>query len=867
MEWLDVPLANLTLPDWGWRSEDPVFARRLEASVSKHGQLRALVVRQVDGAYQIVDGRSIYKALQAIGATMARVVNLGPVEYAAAVAAALSLELQQEVDYVRLAKEVAALVPSVGVTSLSAVTPFSADDIKHYQTLSAGFDWAQFGEGDSGQSGLFEEDEQYEQADEAEVEAEVEAELEAVAVVAAPEPVLVEPPSAPVVPSKIVEAPPARPTFLDPPDVPEPACEDQTPSPARQASILEPPASPHALPFAPPTTSAPRAIVEPPAGKSMFFHHEAPRPDGNLWVLQDPPSLDGIHDIVLNFETTGLRWRHGDRPVGVAVGTLDGQLHRYLPFGHQGGDNLSEGAVKRWLEREVRGKHITNANTKFDVHVSREWGPDLEAQGNTVSDVQHYAALLDDNRKRFGLDVLANDYLGGIEVPRIDESRMAEYPANEAAPRAEYQVQLVAQLRGVMWPLLDKDDLQRVRQLEDDLIFPVCEMERNGAPMDVELLHKWTEETRVALDELLWRVMQDAGFQMNPDKPSDWERLFKRFSIPITHFTDADVPQPSFTDAVLKGVDHPTVQAARRAGKIASIRSKYLLPYSGAVGPDGRLYFSLHQLRADKYGTVSGRFSASDVNIQQVMRMSSQREAFGYAGNDKSHDDEIYMIRRLFLPGAGDYLCADARQIEYRLFAHYAEPPQMLAAYAADPLTNYHKFIQAMVTKFRPGFLYDSTKTLNFMKLYGGGREHTAELLGLKRAESDAFVDAYERAFPEAKALLNTASALAKRRGWVKTYMGRRARFLDARFTHKALNRVIQGTAADIMKTKIVELHRERKTTEFVMRQTVHDEVDGDTTSPECTKKVTEILNTQAFPFKVPILWEIGTGRNWAEAK
>jgi DNA polymerase I-like protein with 3'-5' exonuclease and polymerase domains len=857
MEWLEVPLAQITLPDWGWKNTDSVFARRLEASISRHGQLRALVVRQVAEGYQLVEGRAVYEALQTLGMATAHVVNLGPVEYHAAATAALSLELCQEVNYVRLAKEVAAIVPVMGATALSAITPFSGSDIEHYITLSAGFDWSQFGEVDTGQSGLFEEEEPLEQESQAEAEMALEAELEA-----APPRMVPEAPVA--VATVLIPLPAAKSGFLEPPDVPEPAYEAQTPSPTRQASILEPPATPKALPLAP---AAQRVIVEPPEGRSMFFHEEQSHPAGDPWVPKEPPSLEGIRDITLNFETNGLHWRQGDRPVGVAVGTLDGELHRYLPFGHRGGDNLDEAAVKRWLEREVRGKHITNANTKFDVHMSREWGVDLEAQGNTVSDVQHYAALLDDNRKRFALDILAKDYLGGIEVPRIDEARMAEYTANEAAPRAEYQVQLVAQLRTAMWLLLDKDDLQRVRQLEDDLIFPVCEMERNGAPMDVELLHKWTEETKTLVDELLWRVMQDVGFQMNPDKPLDWERLFKRFSIPITHFTDADVPQPSFTDAVLKGIDHPTVQAARRAGKIASIRSKYLLPYSEAVGTDGRLYFSLHQLRADKYGTVSGRFSASDVNIQQVMRMSSQREAFGYAGNDKTHDDEIYMIRQLFLPGSGSYLCADARQIEYRLFAHYAEPPQMLAAYAADPLTNYHKFVQAMVCKFRPGFQYDSTKTLNFMKLYGGGREHTAELLSLPRIESDAFVDAYERAFPEAKTLLNTASNLAKRRGWVKTYLGRRARFLDAKFTHKALNRVIQGTAADIMKTKIVELHRERKTTEFVMRQTVHDEVDGDTTSPKCTEMVTEILNSQAYPFKVPILWEIGTGRNWAEAK
>jgi DNA polymerase-1 len=364
---------------------------------------------------------------------------------------------------------------------------------------------------------------------------------------------------------------------------------------------------------------------------------------------------------------------------------------------------------------------------------------------------------------------------------------------------------------------------------------------------------------------LLWNVAREAGFEMNPDKSQDWERLFGKLNIPITTFTETGAP--SFTDAILKTVEHPTVQAARRAGKLASIRSKYLLPYSEAVGSDGILRYSLHQLRADDYGTVSGRFSSSKVNIQQVMRISSQRAAFGYAEDDESHDDEIFIIRQLFIPARGKHLCSDARQIEYRLAAHYAAPPKMLEAYRQDPLTNYHKFVQKLVGQYRQGFSYSSTKTLNFMKLYGGGKAHTAEMLGLPQAESDAFVDAYDRSFPEMKNLLQTAARLAEQRGYVKTYLGRRARFKDHKRMHKALNRVIQGTAADVMKTKIVELHNERKATGFLMRFTVHDEVDGDAQDEGSTACVEAVLNRQSYEFNVPILWETGDGPNWAVAK
>jgi DNA polymerase-1 len=140
-------------------------------------------------------------------------------------------------------------------------------------------------------------------------------------------------------------------------------------------------------------------------------------------------------------------------------------------------------------------------------------------------------------------------------------------------------------------------------------------------------------------------------------------------------------------------------------------------------------------------------------------------------------------------------------------------------------------------------------------------------MLGLPQAESDAFVDAYDRSFPEMKNLLQTAARLAEQRGYVKTYLGRRARFKDHKRMHKALNRVIQGTAADVMKTKIVELHNERKATGFLMRFTVHDEVDGDAQDEGSTARVETVLNRQSYEFKVPILWETGDGPNWAAAK
>jgi DNA polymerase-1 len=126
----------------------------------------------------------------------------------------------------------------------------------------------------------------------------------------------------------------------------------------------------------------------------------------------------------------------------------------------------------------------------------------------------------------------------------------------------------------------------------------------------------------------------------------------------------------------------------------------------------------------------------------------------------------------------------------------------------------------------------------------------------------------YNRVLPEVGPLLEQASELARKRGYVRTLLGRRTRFPEKSRLHKALNGVIQGTAADIMKRKLIELHKGRKDTGLSLRYTVHDEVDGDIPDLEHAKRVAGVLNSQSFPeIVVPILWEVGIGQNWAMLK
>jgi DNA polymerase I-like protein with 3'-5' exonuclease and polymerase domains len=643
-------------------------------------------------------------------------------------------------------------------------------------------------------------------------------------------------------------------------------------------------------------------FAEPRPGASLaeVLGVEPPRynPD---WKPDALPNLSGVDEIVLNFATNGLDWRNGHRPVGLTVATLDGALCRFLPFAFQGGGNLVEENVQDWFIDAMRGKKVTNANTRFELHMSRAWNErtDLEALGCTFSDVMHTAALLDDHRKRFALDVLAQDYLPDQQVvERLDERVHHTYAAWEVANRERYSVLLIGRLVERMYPQLEHEELVNVQRLEDDVIPVTCEMERNGSPLDEEYVERMFEECKARHDALMMKVGTEAGFAFE-HSASGWKRLFEHLGLP---------PSSSYAEDVVEAVDHPLVQKAHFASQLASLNSKTFGAYRKAV-QNGVLYYDINQLRGDEGGTVSGRFSIG--YVQQVPNHDNHHKVFGDGDVDACKGACWGFPRRAFVAGQGDYLQSDAAQIEFRFLAHLAGNKAILDAYAANPRMSFHKDMWARFKQYKPDMLYTEQKTLNFARQYGARSIKLAVMMGfitkregeeIRRAKAwndprlariKEIEAVYRKVMPEGEDLLERASHLAKNgcdefcndgrfgrkldkwhrmklehRGWVKTLLGRRSRFPHNNKTHIGLNRVIQGSCADVNKRKLVELHRERRHTGFLLRITAHDAALGDARLPETAARVDEVLNAQSFPeVRVPILWETSTGRSWAEAK
>lgn len=629
------------------------------------------------------------------------------------------------------------------------------------------------------------------------------------------------------------------------------------------------------------------------------------------------PELRGETRIVLNCETTGLKWWSTDRPIGWAYSLPESGRSGYLPIRHSGG-NLPIEQVHAWLD-SLRGLRVENTNTRFDLHMARVDGIDLvEGRGHTFADAAHYAALLDDNRKRLNLDLLSKDFLGwdvttdglGKIPPYIHHE--GEFQFLHAGLVAPYALRNVKQVEGLIdffKPLIVEDGLDRVLALEQETIPVVVEIEKNGSFLDMELLTSWHREVKQKIEDKLWFIWKNSGIEMrSPDSSKDLERLFIALKIPMDSRTEQGAP--SFTAAVMRSIPHPCVQAAFEAGQLADLDSKYLSKYLATARSDGWIRHNLHQLRfskeeGEKNGTISGRYSAAGdkgippdqngsggYNPQQAVAVEKQLER-GWCPD--------YVVRRLF---KSINFASDMMQVEYRLFADYAKitdafhaPPlqKMIngkLVWIQGPLADFHALVSEILLPFNPKLNRKLVKNINFAKIYGAGLVKFALMIGaitekqyhefVQRqidkdwsvkddpalAEAKTVNELYDRMFPAVQPLLKLASQTARERGSVYTLMGRRARFgtVNNRY-HSALNRIVQGGAADINKRCLLEVYKQRKQLGLRLELTVHDELAGHLEDKAMLKHVDSVLNTQYFDLRAPILWDSKTGANWAECK
>lgn len=573
--------------------------------------------------------------------------------------------------------------------------------------------------------------------------------------------------------------------------------------------------------------------------------------------------------------------------VGISVGTEDGGRW-YFPMRHEiGGGNMDAEQVLRWARDELTrpGQTKVGANLLYDC----EW---LAAEGVNVAgpfiDVQYQEALLNENAKSYSLETLAQKYLSeGKQSNALYEWCAQAYggkpdgkqcaniyraPASLVGPYAESDVDLPLRVAKLQQARLESEELCGVAHLENSLIPMLLAMRRRGVRVDLEAGNALNER----LAEELAALQREYPCDMWSAKQIATRCDALGLAYPLT-----EKGSPSFTAAWLKLQDHPFLTALNKMRGIDKLRGTFIEGHALGHLVNGRVHAQFHPLRGDANGTVSGRFSSSLPNLQNI----------------PSRDDTLApLIRGLFLPDEGErWVRFDWSQIEFRLLVHYARgggAEKARSMYRDDPTTDFHRMVSELT-----GIERKPAKNINFGLVYGMGVKKMAASLGRSEQATRALFEQYHSTLPFVKDTFNAASQMATRRGYTKTLLGRRRRFelweprqwdksadacskeaaeaawgkagIRRAYTHASLNSVMQGGAADIMKKAMVDIWQSGICDVLgAPLLTVHDELDWSappTLEADEALRESQRIMEHCVTLRVPLRAEREEGPNWGQ--
>jgi DNA polymerase I-like protein with 3'-5' exonuclease and polymerase domains len=474
--------------------------------------------------------------------------------------------------------------------------------------------------------------------------------------------------------------------------------------------------------------------------------------------------------------------------------------------------------------------------------------------------------LLSHNSNSYSLETLAQKYLGegkdtsleNLYGPEWKKHFREVHPAH-ARPYAIRDTILPLRVLDAQTPLLAKDKLTRLFDLECRLTPLLLDMKMRGVRVDLEKAEELEIKLSKLRDEAVQKMEKLAGFPVDFNSGPQIAVACDKLGIP---YERTEKGNPSFRKAPGIGADlwierqtNEFLKQMFSARFYEDLRNTFVRGYILDGNINGRIHGRFHPLKSDDGGTVSGRFSSSDPNLQNIpFKTALGRE-----------------IRALFLPEEGmDWLAGDYSQIEFRLLVHYgvkygcrgADVAQKM--YRDNPETDFHDMVAQL-----SGLPRKDAKNANFMIIYGGGREKAAEMFGKSLAETDKILAKYEKKVPFAKQMYWNAQNEAKDKGFIRTILGRLGRFTNGESPHKALNKLVQGSAADLIKLAMVHLW-DNLGPKALMHVTVHDEegrsVEKGEAGQKAAKQHKEIMEN-ALKLEVPVLADVKTGANWSEAK
>jgi DNA polymerase I-like protein with 3'-5' exonuclease and polymerase domains len=616
------------------------------------------------------------------------------------------------------------------------------------------------------------------------------------------------------------------------------------------------------------------------------------------WVPpSELPDLTDCKEIAIDVETRdpnlknkGPGWPTKDGEViGYAVATH--HWSGYLPVKHFGGGNLDDGIVRRWLQKQLScGADKIMHNAQYDLGWLRAEGFDVQGR---VIDTMVTANLLDENRFSYSLNALGYDYLGKVKSEKglteaardfgVDpKGEMWKLPAMYVGQYAEMDAVLTLDLWTKFKSMISQEGIEEIWTLETELIPYLVEMTLRGIRVDLDRAERSKQEVMKREKGLIKDIKDLAGMDVDIWAAASIAKAFDALSIP---YPRTEKGAPSFTKLFLTDHQHPLAKAIAGARAYNKINGTFIDGILKYVGPDGRIHGHINQIRSDDGGTVSGRISMSNPNLQQI---PSRDPVLGP------------MIRSLFLPDEGkQWASIDFSQQEPRLAVHYADAygrsinseltgvQEIVEAYNTDPSTDFHTMVAEMA-----GLPRKQAKAVGLGIIYGMGAKKMADDLDITVEEAKAVMAQFNTTLPFLKQL-NTG---VQRRledprssGSIRSIRGRKCRFdtwepatfgmnkamkyeeavaaygpttrLQRAMTYKALNRLIQASAADMTKKAWLDCCKAG----HVPLLQVHDELAFSVDSVDDARALSKIMS-EAVPLCVPNKCDIDIGPNWGEA-
>ena len=606
------------------------------------------------------------------------------------------------------------------------------------------------------------------------------------------------------------------------------------------------------------------------------------------WVMPDElKDLSHYKEIAIDLETcdpnlkelgSGNVVKRGHiAGVAVAVEGWSG----YYPIGHEQGGNLDVNLVREWLKDICKDSNKTFIfhNAMYDVCWLRSFGVDIKGK---IVDTMIAASLINENRFTYRLDYLAKEYckLGKDEAVLqaaakeygIDaKAEMWRLPAMFVGQYAERDAEATLKLWQVLSRELYAQELTHIFDLETKLFPCLVEMRFKGVPVDLDKAEKIKKHLKLEEDKIHNKIKDLTGVAVEIHAARSIAEAFDKLKLPYdrTEKTGA----PSFTKNFLYNHPHELPKLIANARELNKARTTFIDSII-RFSVNGRIHADINQIRSDDGGTVTGRFSMSNPNLQQI---------------PARHKELGPMIRSIFIPENGCVWGSfDYSQQEPRILVHYSKLQNLIGV---DGIVNAYKqgdadFHQAVADL--AGIERKQAKTINLGLMYGMGKNKLMAELGLMKEAAEKLIKQYHERAPFVKQLMDTVMRKAEDRGKIRTLLGRACHFdlwqpavfginkplpleearkeygepLKRAFTYKALNRLIQGSAADMTKKCMVDLYENG----IIPHIQIHDEVDISIESDKKAEQVIEIMES-AIELEVPNKVDYEKGLSWGDIK